>query len=364
MISPVVGGEPVGEQRDARLGDRLGVLDVPAERRALDPDVLELLEAGDALRRDACGSGRRATRFTRMPCGPEVAGEVARGRLERGLRDAHPVVDRPGDWRRCRSRGRRSSRRRSISGSARDRERLQRVRRHLQRDGDVVPRRVEEAAAEARLGREADRVQHAVELAADVARRARRGASASVTSSSTISGSASGAAWRRAAVRLIARPNDVSTTSAPCSCASARDRERDRRVVEHAGDEDPLALRAALVVLGSDRSERRVGVAARPAAARAWCASTSSASASTRRVSRGVDHRRRRSRARRRRTGWRSGPRTRSSASCSVSRSASSSIAASWRPCRICTAPGAPITAISARRPRDAQVVAEVLASP
>ena len=53
--------------------------------------------------------------------------------------------------------------------------------------GDVVPRRGEEPAAEARLGREADRVQHAVEPAADALARATRGAPASVTSSSTIS---------------------------------------------------------------------------------------------------------------------------------------------------------------------------------
>ena len=40
--------------------------------------------------------GPAATRLTRMPVGAEVAGEVPRGRLERGLRDAHPVVHRPG----------------------------------------------------------------------------------------------------------------------------------------------------------------------------------------------------------------------------------------------------------------------------
>ena len=44
-------------------------------------------------------SGPAETRFTRIPCGPEVAGQVARDRLERRLGDAHPVVDRPGDGR-------------------------------------------------------------------------------------------------------------------------------------------------------------------------------------------------------------------------------------------------------------------------
>ena len=48
----------------------------------------------------------------------------------------------------------------------------------------------------------------------------------------------------------MTRPNDVSTTSAPSSCASSRHGERDRRVVEHAGDEDALARRAASARLG------------------------------------------------------------------------------------------------------------------
>ena len=42
-------------------------------------------------------SGPAETRLTRMPLRAEVAREVARGRLQRGLGDAHPVVDRPGD---------------------------------------------------------------------------------------------------------------------------------------------------------------------------------------------------------------------------------------------------------------------------
>ena len=53
------GGEPVGEQGDAGLGDRLAVADVPAERRPLGPDLLEPLEAGDALRRDGAERARR-----------------------------------------------------------------------------------------------------------------------------------------------------------------------------------------------------------------------------------------------------------------------------------------------------------------
>ena len=108
-----------------------------------------------------------------MPLGAEVAGEVAGGRLEARLRDAHPVVDGP-RLRVVEVEARRSTRRSPISGSARDGQRLQRVRRHLERDRDVLPRRGEEPAAEARLGREPDRVHHAVEAAADAPARASR----------------------------------------------------------------------------------------------------------------------------------------------------------------------------------------------
>src|SRR5213078_997815 len=39
--------EPVGEEGDARAGDGAGVVDVPAERGAVGPHVLELGEPGD-----------------------------------------------------------------------------------------------------------------------------------------------------------------------------------------------------------------------------------------------------------------------------------------------------------------------------
>ena len=42
--------------------------------------------------------------------------------------------------------------------------------------------------------------------------------------------------------------NDVSTTSAPSSCARPGDTERDRGVVEHAGDQDPLVGEQHLVL--------------------------------------------------------------------------------------------------------------------
>ena len=113
--------------------------------------------------------GPAATRLTRMLVRAEVAGEVARGGLERGLGDAHPVVDRPRDAAVVEV----EADDRAAAGHqrpARDRERLQRVRGDLHRDGDVFPRRGEEPAAEARLGCEPDRVQHAVEPAADAFR--------------------------------------------------------------------------------------------------------------------------------------------------------------------------------------------------
>src|SRR5947207_10056218 len=45
------GREPVRQKGDARLGDGLGVSQVPAERCPPGPHVLETVEAGDASRR-------------------------------------------------------------------------------------------------------------------------------------------------------------------------------------------------------------------------------------------------------------------------------------------------------------------------
>ena len=55
-------------------------------------------------------------------------------------------------------------------GKGADGQRLQRVRRDLERDGDVFPRRGEEPAAQARLGSEPDGVEDAIEATADAAR--------------------------------------------------------------------------------------------------------------------------------------------------------------------------------------------------
>ena len=101
-----------------------------------------------------------------MPVGPEVAGEVARGRLERGLGDAHPVVDGPRDAAVVEVEADDAAAA-AISGRHATASAFSEYALDLQRDRDVLPRRGEEPAAEARLGREADRVQHAVELAAD-----------------------------------------------------------------------------------------------------------------------------------------------------------------------------------------------------
>src|SRR4051794_25298860 len=87
------GGEQVGEQGDARGSDGRGVFDVPAERCPLVPGILELLETRYAAGRDRA-DGAGGDEVHAYALGPEVACEVARGRLERGLRDAHPVVDR------------------------------------------------------------------------------------------------------------------------------------------------------------------------------------------------------------------------------------------------------------------------------
>ena len=105
-----------------------------------------------------------------MPVRAEVAGQVARGRLERGLGHAHPVVDRPGVAGVEREADDRAARGQQRLGG--DRERLERVRGDLQRGRDVVPLAGQEVAAHDGLRREPDRVHDAVE-AVDVLAHAR-----------------------------------------------------------------------------------------------------------------------------------------------------------------------------------------------
>src|SRR5262245_58009426 len=90
------GGEEIGEQRHARRRDGRRVLDVPTERGARRPRILELLETREAPSGNrADGSGGDEVHANAV--GTEVASEIPRRRLQRGLGDAHPVVDGPCD---------------------------------------------------------------------------------------------------------------------------------------------------------------------------------------------------------------------------------------------------------------------------
>ena len=216
MISAVVAGKKSESSATTAFATGSGSLRSQPERGPRAPRLLEQLEAGDALRRD------RAQRaggheVDPDPLGPEVAGEVAGGRLERRLRHAHPVVDRPrlgvveveADDRAAALHQR----------QRRDRQRLQRVRRHLQGDRRRPPtvRR-----GTRRRGTTPARTRSRAPRRRACRRRRRRAPARSsllVTSSST---SCASSGSRRAArvVRLMIRPNDVSTTSAPCSWAT------------------------------------------------------------------------------------------------------------------------------------------------
>ena len=107
-------------------------------------------------------SGPADTRLERMPVGPEVAGQVAVGRLQRRLGHAHPVVRRPRDGRvEGHAHDRRAARHQRPAGHG---QRLEGVRRDLDRLRHVGPRALEELAAQQRLGvAVGDRVHHAVE---------------------------------------------------------------------------------------------------------------------------------------------------------------------------------------------------------
>ena len=129
----------------------------------------------------------------------EVAREVAVDGLQRRLRDAHPVIDRPGD---LRVEVQADDRRRVAlleQRQHRDGQRLQRVRARGERDLRALDRRVEEVVAERVAGGEGDRVQDAVQRPQRSRRSAATAAiwSGSLTSISSTSGGGC-RAWRRA----------------------------------------------------------------------------------------------------------------------------------------------------------------------
>ena len=157
------GAREVRQEEADRAGDGPGVVGRPAERRLLLPRVGELGEPGDAAggdRAERPGADEVHAHAARA----EVAREVARGRLERGLGHAHPVVDRPGD----RGVEVHPDDARALLGvevGEGDGERLERERARLERGDRALGRRGQELAAERVLGREGDRVQHAVDAA-------------------------------------------------------------------------------------------------------------------------------------------------------------------------------------------------------
>ena len=113
-------------------------------------------------------TGPAETALTRMFFWPEVPGEVADGRVERRLRDAHHVVVRHGAL--AAEVGHRQDR----AAAARLHQRLrgpgardERVGADVERQPEAVARRVGEAALEILGGRERDGVDEQVEPAAE-----------------------------------------------------------------------------------------------------------------------------------------------------------------------------------------------------
>ena len=96
-VDHLTGGrrEPVRQQCDHGASGRVEVLGVPAQRGALRPDVVEGLGARNRL----LGDGRERSGGDHVAADavrPQVAGQIARGALQRGLGHAHPVVGGPG----------------------------------------------------------------------------------------------------------------------------------------------------------------------------------------------------------------------------------------------------------------------------
>ena len=156
----------------------------------------------------------RAHQVDADPLAAEVARQVPRDRLQGGLGDAHPVVDRPGhggvevqpdDPRAGRhQRGHRGP------------QRLQRERAGLKRLRRAVGGRAQELSAERVLGRERDRVQRPVKPVPALAQVLDEPSKSSglLTSSSSTSGGSGSRLAARSVIRRT-RPKLVSTTEAP-----------------------------------------------------------------------------------------------------------------------------------------------------
>ena len=120
----------------------------------------EGLEAGDALRGGRLdGAGGDEVHAHVLLA--EVTRQVARDRLERGLRHSHPVVDRPGD----RGVEVHAHEAAAVLHQRRDRpgQRLERVRARAEGQLGRLGRRGHEVAAQGVAGSEGDRVKSAVE---------------------------------------------------------------------------------------------------------------------------------------------------------------------------------------------------------
>ncbi len=151
--------EPVAQQGDTGPRDRIGIVDVPAERAATVPGVLEEREPGDRLgghRPDRTRSDQIAADLTRS----EFLGEIARDALQRGLRDPHPVVRGPGlTVVEVESDDRPAVGHERHEGVG---EGLERVGGDVHRGGDVLPWRTEEVVTEAGGRGESDGMEHTV----------------------------------------------------------------------------------------------------------------------------------------------------------------------------------------------------------
>ena len=186
-------------------------------------------------------SGPAETRLTRMPLGPEVAGQVARDGLERRLGDAHPVVDRPRDgWRR--SRARRRSAPGAISGASAAASAFNENALVWNACMRALGRRGHELAAERVLGRERDRVQHAVDAAPALSQvvgqrvEVRRAVDVELEHVDRLGQ----ARWRRAR-SSAGRARSSSAPPRRPPAGPARRVEGDRVLGDDAGDQQPLA---------------------------------------------------------------------------------------------------------------------------
>ena len=265
-ISPVVAGNQSDSSATLALATAVESETFQPSGARSDHTSSNRREPGDRLRRQ---------RLHRTGCHEvdpdvvrtEVPGEVAADRLERRLRHAHPVICGPRQSGIEVETDDRTAARLAHQRREPDRQALEAVSADVQRDRYVLPRRIEEAAAEATRRCVADRVQHTVdptpsgrEVVPELVDVRRLG---DVQFEHRRIAELAGDPPRQGQAPTGSGQDDLRAFL----LGEGSDRKRKRRVGEDTGDHDPLAVEKAghgCAVWPRCSEEREVGLSRPP----------------------------------------------------------------------------------------------------